>query len=1124
MIISDLFNWFQGDEESLHLANEHLSQSLLKSEQSQAQKTNRILLSEIRVAKFNGLESSDALSKLEKHILFMDYLEFCNQQFTEDPTNSLFLITLKYLLLKAQKEELHLNAKLHELFVTLLQEDRENTLSFYQKNKPIFKNHPEIQKRVELGLREQKRDEAVKRVEGHLDHLSKQLSNQKNPLGIIGLCREWVSDIEQFAALILWLLQRHVSTKQILQTYLLHDFLKYHLFTLHSEDSEVFHLYALLSRFPEAKTLVEAAQQTGSDERGFQHYALNGILSEKELQSIPPKPHALKFSLSTANFWALHELFGLTFLTAAVIASEGHKNLKWREALRQTLNSPEMVTKEISGLINTIAHESPPQTLENLAALIDDHTAQLLLSRNEGSVFYLLPYKPKLFEFINEKNITEFIRHITLRHTSEPEIISQLMALFSMLPKKRNPMAQLVFHAIIDNLAQHPLLLDDEKLLRQLRKYPDCKLILSQQSEKIKKHVYDCIIEQAAKSPFSCDNYHIIEDIWVDATRKLTVFDLISPQAKFNLNHKYALQAKIAEIAFFYQRELFDLDAFIESLSLPPVIAKNGVSEYERILIEILAVIDNESIRMQIIKKLENHPVHRRDWVEKEYEGKTIFLKAAKHGNLGLLSLLHDQIAPETFNEAIITAAKANQWECVDRLCQIDKVQLNEEEIGTLILQAAGQGQIKIIKYLLDTYDYEPSTAEVIQILNQAIKNNQLNIVEYFYNFSRNMPNQSVIHKLFNSAVELGFWDIALFIADSEKHPPSRSTIEKAFTHAANTMQLEAMQGFCTLSTNAPQPKVIHRALIKACQLGHLPTVQCLYDIPEKLPRAILEKAAEQAIVNGHKEIISYLYNSSFDSPNQSLANQGFITAVKTGKGTLIEFFYSMAKNKLTQHTLNEAMYWAVKHAQDDLFITLRHLELNSPSKLVIRQAFLLAVKCGKLGIVDYLCLNEMESLNQSAVEEGLILAVKLKNPQMARYVCELPTNSPQKKSLRIAVSKAVSSGQNELADYLSEQLHRKKSPQQTVDSEMDNSSGTNHEPELDNISELDTLSETGLEIDDIPIIDTSLTMDSGTEGDQESDVNHHPKVGISLKKHGLFKDRIKQSIPSLSTEFSWNI
>ncbi|HHF7366044.1 TPA: ankyrin repeat domain-containing protein [Legionella bozemanae] len=1121
MIISDLFNWFQGDEESFHLVNQHLSQDLLKLEQSQAKKINRMLLSEVRFAKLSGLEPGDAQSKLEKHILFMDYLEFCRQQFAEDPKSSLFLVTLQYLLPKTPKEDLRQNAKLNELFAALLHQDKESALSFYQQNEILFKNHPEIQKRAEFELCEQKHEEAVKRVEDHLGYLSKQLSNQKNPLGIIGLCREWLSDTEQFAALILWLLQRHVSTKQILQTYLLHDFLKYHLFTLSSEDNEVFHLYALLSRFPEAKLLVETAQKTGSDERGFQHYALNGILSEKELQSISPKPQSLEFSLTTANFLALHELFGATFLTAAVITSVEHKNLTWLEALRQTLNQPEVVTKEIPRLINNIAQASSPQVLENLAALIDDHTAQRLLSKNEGAVFYLLPYKPKLFEYINEKNITEFIHQITVKHISEPEIIFQLMALFSMLPKKKNPLTQLVFQAVIDNLVHHPLLLEDEKLLRQLRKYPDCKWILTQYSEKIKKQVNDCIIEQANEPSFSSHNYHIIEDIWVDATRKLAVFDLISPQAKFNLNHKYALQAKIAEITFFSHGEFFDLDAFIESLSLPPVVKENGVSEYERVLIEILAVIDNESIREQIIRKLESYPVHRLDWVEKEYAGKTIFLKAAKHGNLGLLSLLKDHIAPETFNKALITAAKANQWAFVERLCQNKNVQLSEEEIETLILQAAEHGQIKIIKYLLDTYDYEPSTAEVIQILNQAIKHNKFNVVEYFYKFSDKMPAQSVTNKLFKLAVELEFWDIALFIADSEKHPPSLLTIEKTFTHAATTMQLEAMQRFCTLSTNIPRPNVIQRAFVKACQLGHLPIVQCLHDLPEKLPRAIIEKAVEQAILNGHKEIISYLYNSSIYPPNQSLVNQGLMTAVKTGKVALVEFFCSMAiKNKPTQHVINQAMYWAAKHGQAELFSTLCRWEQNSPGKSVVKHTFLLGVKSGELGIVDYLCTNKMEALNQRDIEEGLILAVKLKNPQIARYLCELPAHSLNKKSLRIAFNKAVSSDQNELADYLSEQLHSKKSHQKKMDSELDDSSDTHHEPEMDNILELDSFSETDLEIDDIPIIDNSLTIDSGTESDPDSDGNQAPKVGIPLKKHGLFKVKIQQNASSVSEDF----
>lgn len=83
----------------------------------------------------------------------------------------------------------------------------------------------------------------------------------------------------------------------------------------------------------------------------------------------------------------------------------------------------------------------------------------------------------------------------------------------------------------------------------------------------------------------------------------------------------------------------------------------------------------------------------------------------------------------------------------------------------------------------------------------------------------------------------------------------------------------------------------------------------------------------------------------------------------------------------------------------------------------------------------------------------------------------------------------------------------------------MVHSAGANHEPEIENILELDTLSKIGLEIDDNPTKKNNLTMDC-IESAQESDMNHVPEVGLPLKKHGLFKVKIPQNTPSASAEF----
>ncbi|MCW8397343.1 ankyrin repeat domain-containing protein [Legionella sp. PATHC038] len=1114
MIINELFNWLHANEESLHLSDHYLCRNLLESEQIQAKATHRRLLAEIRLAKFHSQKTDELINKLEQHQRFMDYLEFCSQKFVEDSASSLFLITFKYVLSKSQPEIAYLGARWNELFFALLQTDKNKLLSFYQGNEALFKNHPEIQKRVVLELHEQKRNESIKQVENHLIRLNEQLANQKNPLGIIGLCREWVSEPELFAALILWLLQRNVTTKQILQTYLFHDFLKYHLFTLYSEDNEIFHLFALLNHFPETKPLLEAARQTRSDEQAFQHYALDGTLSKNKLQDIPRSVPPLQFSLKPTNFLALHKLFGQQFLIAA-ITSEEQNNSKWLHTLNQTLNQPQVIAHELPTIIALVAREFSPQTLEHLAHLIDDDTAQQLLSNNEGAVFYLLPYKPKLLEQINEENVTRFIQQITLGNTSDPEIIFQLMALFSMLSKEKNPVTERVFEAILDNLALHPMLLEDEKLLRRLRKYPDCGRIIDQKSEAIKQYVNTCIIAQTREPTLSSDNYHLIEDTWLHATRKLSVLDLIKPQAKYELDNKYALQAKIAEVAFLCHGQHFDLNAFIDALSLAPVVA-DEVSEYERVLIEILAVIDDEFIREQILKLLEDEPIQRHNWAAKEYEGKTIFIKAAQHGNLGLIALLEDQIAPNTLNKAIRTAARSNQWRVVDHLCRNNKVQLSSAELEKIIFLAAGQGQLKVIKYLLSTYDYEPSSTELIHILNAAITYDQLGVIQLFYYSADNMPKQSGINKLFQAAIELGHWDIALFIAQSEKNPPSLVAIEKAFTHAANTMQLEAMKKLCLSSTNAPSAQTIQRVFVKACQEGNLPVVQSLAEFSKQFPPAILGEALAQASIYEHMDIISHLCNLSTNPPKQSSINHGLVAAAKAGKRGPVEFFCSMTTpNQPTQRGVNQALLETVKNNRVELFIELCRSHQHAPSKLAIRESFLLAVKMGNLDSVGCICTYEMSALNQRTVETALILAVKHKKPDIVRYLCELSTNSPEKKSLKMAVNKAAASNQTAMAEYLSEQVRNKTNAQKKIDHELDNSSGTHSDSEFVPFSELDNHSETEIEIASNPGEDNSnaenhhdLTVDNPVEIEGRIEMSQNTEVGASLKTHGLFKTK----------------
>lgn len=1025
MIIKELFNWLQGDEELLSVSNKTLTREFLELEQSEAQKTYQILLRDVRFTKFSGGVVTEKINGLEKHTLYMDYLQFCNQRAAE---YSLFIITLNYLLSRLQKGETQFLVKINQLFLVLLQEDKESILSFYTDHKELFQECSEIRDKVGLILYEKKIDEDVETVKKNLSDLNILLSHQKNPLGIVGLFRQCIGDTEQFAALILWLLDQKVSIRKILQTHILHDFLKYHLFSLNDTNNEVRRLYALLHRFPNAAPLIEAVKKTASDERGFQQYSLTGLVSQDQLQEFSLQFSSSEFSQIPENFLNLYQLFGLPFLIEAAVTVDEHTNPQWLETLSLTLNNPKTSREQISALIHYIACEYSPPVLESLADLINDTTAQELLFNNEGTALYLIPYKPTLFDVIHEKNMEELIQKISLKHDTDPEIIYQLAALFVAFSRRKHSATQLVFEALIDILIQHPQFLEDDELIKQLKKYPDSDRLLSQRYEVIAKKFNDCMLEQTAESSFSTHNYQVIEDKWLDASRKFAALALIKPQTKFNLGHKYAFQAKIAEIVFIHNKEHFNLDSFIEALSLPPA-SPEVVSEYERLLIEILATIDDEVLRKQIIDKLEAHPIERFDWMQKEYEDKTIFFKAAKYGNLGLIKMLESNVNSELLNQGIIAAAKNNQWEAVAYLVRLDNAVLNEEELENLVLLAAEEGQVDIIEYLYNSYDYIPSPSEIFTILERAIANKHLNVVDYFYRSSFDFPKQSKINSLFNLAIDKGALDVVSFIAIAEKNSPTLSTIEKAFEYSAVNLKLQIMKMLCNLSHNAPRPVVIQRAFVKACQLGHLPVVEYLYTASRKLiSEPTFKNALEQAIINGHLELVTYFYNSSTNRPDQSMSNRGIISAAKAGKLSLIEYFCSLTTfNKPNQRAIAQALEQAINNNHIIVFTTLCGNQTNPPSKSSIRESLLFAVKKGNKEVIDYLCKNKMEALDQGTIEKVFLLAVKFYQPEIVRYLCNVSKNAPEKEAMRSAYHKAAASGQTKIANYLGERLQSKQ-------------------------------------------------------------------------------------------------
>ena len=166
-------------------------------------------------------------------------------------------------------------------------------------------------------------------------------------------------------------------------------------------------------------------------------------------------------------------------------------------------------------------------------------------------------------------------------------------------------------------------------------------------------------------------NYHIIEDAWLAATRKFSLLNEIEPSSNPFPGNKYKLQTYVAHVYLIQHPGHFPFDDFIQAIGVTPLLTEGSVSEYERLLVEMLTTIDDESIRIATIAQFQTTETTSRRWISTEYGEGCVLDRAASQGNLGLIRWLMPKINfdNEGTTRAVVLAAKSNQWAVVDYFC-----------------------------------------------------------------------------------------------------------------------------------------------------------------------------------------------------------------------------------------------------------------------------------------------------------------------------------------------------------------------------------------------------------------------------------------------------------------------
>lgn len=263
------------------------------------------------------------------------------------------------------------------------------------------------------------------------------LGDQKDLLGLCPLFNMHMSDADQFAALLITLLQRGVSPVALIQSGLLHTFMASDVAYLDSPESVVMKVFAALAqqiKIPEASALISLCEETPWDPR-FGTLSLAGLPVKRSSKAIPIVTPSIILSLDSTNFNKLHSHFGVLFLDLATRIVTLHPSL---QAHFQRFDR---FTEEALALIDMIVRRAPEgdvvdfrvsrqstAQLRTLASLIADtklteHPAFLIL----------LPFKPDLVKALTTEIVQSHFSTMAKMGRSSFDRIPYVMVFFELM-------------------------------------------------------------------------------------------------------------------------------------------------------------------------------------------------------------------------------------------------------------------------------------------------------------------------------------------------------------------------------------------------------------------------------------------------------------------------------------------------------------------------------------------------------------------------------------------------------------------------------------------------------------------------------------------------------------------
>lgn len=829
MIFYKLFAWLDHQEDApLYCLIDHADLDLEKQNAIDQHKKS---LADQRISIF-ARQDIVRPNDLEIQRDLLKFLEFCDKEIDYTSQYSPAILLLKYFLSSSTFD----NEKIIELFSYFLQQDSINAINFYPEivsilDSQILLNHLSAESFLE-NYSQLKVKLATLVTEHYLNYFTQKLQLQASPQGIVGLIHLYSDRVEEFAALILWLLERGLNTEEILQSGLLQQFMMYNVsFASLSSENSIKFLYEILNEFSSSTTLVTTASQVHCQERGFENYLINGSLASENADEILEDQH-LEIEISPAisnftplidNFISLYEVFGSPFLKE--VANWSFVNAGITDKNELSIFFDNVKIDDLATLINYFGFEDDERYLKNLSFLLSDEILKKLVVNNSGAILHILSEHKKFSREITKTHAESFIDDIKRNNIEFNKIYNRLNQIFATaLP---NPPISFLYEHFLDYVLLSSPNFNYENLFINCRSFAGIEEILINKSQEIHREYLNCLIEQTSTHHFTLDNYIDIERVRNFAAIQQAFLTAILPLYS-SLNFKalpdiYTMQAHIVKLLKLQHVEDFDIREFFAVLEIEPILDENVVNQYEQLARKLLLVVDDEEIREVIIHQFKNkYPAN---------DFRPLLPLAAREGNIGMMSWMTTNFTfkQKYIIQALESAIDSEQWDSIKFFCNLDFSVFNRL-IRERILELAAHNQRWDYLTILFTDDGEHN----------------------------HFPRPHIVNKCFLLAISQERIDVLNTFKSLEII--SDDTIVIGFKQAINANAYALLEVLGDLRSNKLLVHVIEEEALKAIDNNNYILFKILLSFNDYPVNEIFrEKALKKAYEAEQLEIVSYL-------------------------------------------------------------------------------------------------------------------------------------------------------------------------------------------------------------------------------------------------------------------------